>query len=142
MIIEKNIDKSIEPPEIIIAEAKMSERAATSIENVAEIGEKTLFSCPDCGGGLWSINNGTTKHFRCHIGHSYTKDDLLLKQTESVESTLWIAVRMMEERKVMLKRLAGENSARGLGNLSKTYHQQALELDKHIHQLKGVLLST
>src|SRR5947207_7035252 len=56
--------KGISPPEEVIAESRLSERAATNINAVRELGEKSLFACPDCGGGLWKIEITKSKHNR------------------------------------------------------------------------------
>ena len=57
------------------------------------------FACPDCGGNLWEVKGDIVKRYRCHIGHAYTEKDLVVKQAETASGTLWVALRMMEERK-------------------------------------------
>jgi two-component system chemotaxis response regulator CheB len=135
-----------ELPEKIIAESMISERAATGIDKVKGLGEKALYSCPDCGGNLWEIrdDNGNgkgngIKHYRCQIGHSYSEEDLDLKQSQNIEQTLWVAVRMMEERRLMLTKLGKEHQQRGLNQIGERYHQQAQSLEDHIEQLKQLL---
>ncbi len=110
--------KRITPPANVIAESKLSEKAATGLENVSSIGEKSVYACPDCGGGLWKVENGNLKHYRCHIGHSYSEEDLVVKQAETIENTIWVAVRMMEERKTLLGRIAKDYKEKGLRSLS------------------------
>ena len=141
----KSLDKArltgtITPPEIV-AESMLSEKVATGLDDVSKLGKKTIYACPDCGGGLWSIENNKAKHYRCHIGHSYSENDLLIKQRDSIESTLWIAVRMMEERKILLQKISKQNDARGLQGLSTEYHQKALDLTLHIQNLKELLFT-
>ena len=119
----------------------MSEKAATDIRQVEKIGEKTIYSCPSCGGGLWQIGNSRVKHYRCHIGHNFSERDLAVKQSETIEHTLWVAVRMMEERKQMLKKIARENSERGLKQLGTSWQEQAQQLDLHISKLKQLLFA-
>jgi two-component system chemotaxis response regulator CheB len=29
------------------------------------------FTCPDCGGTLWELNEGSLVRYRCHVGHSF-----------------------------------------------------------------------
>jgi len=38
--------KGIQPPATVIAESKLSERAATGIEKVSALGEKSVYACP------------------------------------------------------------------------------------------------
>jgi two-component system chemotaxis response regulator CheB len=131
--------KGIRPPEEVMAESALSERMATDIAHVQELGEKTLYTCPDCGGGLWSIDTDNIKRYRCHIGHSFSEKDLLIKQSESLEATLWIAVRMMEERKNLLTKLGKNAGTKGFETISLHNLKQADELDAHINKLKELL---
>ena len=130
--------KGVTPPEVVTLESKLSERAATSIEKVSQLGKKTIYACPDCGGGLWQIDQ-PSMHFRCHIGHSYTEKDLLYKQSESIEHTLWVSVRMMEERRLLLLRNAKNYNEKGLQKLSQEYSERAGQMQTHILKLKELL---
>ena len=140
-IIKTKKIKGVVPPTDIVAESTLSAKAATSLEQVRSLGEKTIYACPDCGGGLWKVKNGNIQRYRCHIGHSYTEKDLELKQSEHIEQTLWIAVRMMEERKLLLKKIATENKEKGLDKLSAFYLEQAAKLEIHIENMKELLFA-
>lgn len=123
----------------VAAESRIAERTATSIENVAALGEKSLFSCPDCGGGLWEVENSGIARYRCHIGHSYEENQLAIKQSESIESTLWIALRMMEERYALLQKLSRSDSKKRYMVLASQQEQRKEETRRHIDQLKSIL---
>jgi two-component system, chemotaxis family, protein-glutamate methylesterase/glutaminase len=138
-IINEAKEKGISPPATVVAESKLSERSAISIEAVSKLGKKSLYACPDCGGGLWEIETGKMVHYRCHIGHSYSENDLLIRQIETVENTLWIALRMLEERKLLLQKISRQNKERGLERLGQNYDRQASDIDHHISELKGLL---
>jgi two-component system chemotaxis response regulator CheB len=140
IIKEKKIN-GVTPPPIVVAESRLSEKAATTIEQLREIGDKSSFACPDCGGGLYKIKNGRLIHYKCHVGHSYSEEDLELKQSEKIESTLWVAVRLMEERKLFFTKLARENSDKGLQRVGDSYRKQADQLDTHIEKMKELLFS-
>jgi two-component system chemotaxis response regulator CheB len=137
-IIKNKKVTGVVPPEVIIKESRISEKVATGIDKVGNLGRKSLYACPDCGGGLWQIDK-PAKHYRCHIGHSYSEKDLLLKQAESIENTLWVSVRMMEERKILLQKNAKSYYDRGLKRLSSQHNKTAEQLDIHIGTLKQLL---
>src|SRR5665213_1000295 len=42
-------------PRDVIIESDIAERVVVDFDNVAALGEKSIFACPDCGGGLWYI---------------------------------------------------------------------------------------
>jgi two-component system, chemotaxis family, protein-glutamate methylesterase/glutaminase len=126
-------------PDDIIAEAQIARRMATGIDKVQPLGEHSVYACPDCGGGLWHITEDNFNRYRCHIGHSYSEKDLVIKQVEMVESTLWVALRMMEERKRLLLKLQNESTTRGFMKMSEGHKQAGEEMEHHINQLKELL---
>jgi two-component system chemotaxis response regulator CheB len=141
----KEITKKAEERIVVIQddvlwEAEISEKVVTRIDAVAQIGETTNYACPDCGGGLWHIKNDKNTRYRCHIGHSYTEKDLVLKQSQTIEATLWVALRMMEERRLLLNKLSDKETNKGLSKLGLSHNQRALELEGHIEKLKELLV--
>lgn len=132
----------IEIPEQIQAEANIAENVSVGVDIVENLGDHTIYSCPDCGGGLWEIKDGKTSRYRCYIGHSYSEADLSLKQTENIEATLWVALRMMEERRNLLTKLAEDNVKKGFARLSADHRQRADELETHIERIKEILFVT
>lgn len=127
-------------PKDVIAESKIAEQTAAGIDDVKKLDvEQSLFACPDCGGGLWEAKNDIIKRYRCHIGHAYTERDLILKQAETAGATLWVALRMMEERKHLLKKLEIDNEKKGYKALSKTNVEKQAEMKRHIDKLKEIL---
>ena len=132
-------EKGTVPPEIA-AEAAIAERVAIGIEDVAALGgEKSLYSCPDCGGGLWEIKQGNITRYRCHTGHMYTQNELLFRQREELETTLWVAMRMLEERRNLLQKMAGEEESKGWLRNAENKKERAHDLQTHIERLKQIL---
>jgi two-component system, chemotaxis family, protein-glutamate methylesterase/glutaminase len=131
-----------EIPAEVKAEAELAEKVSTAIDGVKNLGYKSLYSCPDCGGGLWEINDGKDLHYRCHTGHVYTINDLDLKQSEELEETFWIALRMMEERRSLLINLSDCERKKGLAFLAETQLHRAQEMEVHIGRLKDILFAT
>jgi len=127
-------------PKDVIAESKIAEQTAVGIDDVKKLDvEQSLFACPDCGGGLWEAKNDIIKRYRCHIGHAYTERDLVLKQAESAGATLWVALRMMEERKHLLKKMSIDYSKKGYKSLSANNVEKQDEMGRHINKLKEIL---
>jgi two-component system chemotaxis response regulator CheB len=134
-------------PEDVIIESQIAERIVVDYDHVRQLGEKSIYACPDCGGGLWEINKGgpgqgKVDRYRCHIGHSYSERDLVIKQGETFEATLWTALRMMEERRNLLKKLEGDHAKKGLSTMAKNYKEKADEIQTHVDKLKEVLFAS
>jgi two-component system chemotaxis response regulator CheB len=95
-------------------------------------GSPSGFVCPDCGGALWESedDNGLLR-FRCRTGHGYSIETLAAEQTETVESALWSALRALEERAAMARRMATRLRARGSKTSAARFERQA---DAAVHQ--------
>jgi len=128
-------------PEDIRIENEMLEQVATEADRLRQLGEPSLFSCPDCGGGLWEIKSGTVTRYRCHIGHSYTEQDLLQGQQNDIESTLWVALRVMEEKRNLLQKIARTEKEQGLNALSEDHYRRAGEMHHHVDRLKELIFA-
>ena len=127
-------------PKDVIAESKIAELTAAGIDDVKKLDVvQSLFACPDCGGGLWEAKNDIIKRYRCHIGHAYTEKDLILKQAEAAGTTLWVALRMMEERKHLLKKMEVDYKKKGYKSLSSNSVEKQSEMTHHIEKLKEIL---
>jgi two-component system chemotaxis response regulator CheB len=73
---------------------------------VMTLGEITPYTCPECHGVLVKLKEGGVPRFRCHTGHAYSINNLLAEVTEDVESSLWGALRSIEESAMLLNHLA------------------------------------
>jgi len=145
--ITQTLPAEIAAPEDVIIESQIAERVVVDYENVKQIAEKSIYACPDCGGGLWKMNknNGVIEkkdRYRCHIGHSYSEKDLCLKQGEIFESTLWTALRIMEERKTLLKKMEDDNTKRGFLKTAEAYGEKVENIQMHVDKLKEVLYAS
>jgi two-component system chemotaxis response regulator CheB len=76
-------------------------------------GAPSAFSCPDCGGVLWQLDEGGDLRFRCRVGHAYFDESLVDHQGERLESALWSALRALEEHCHLNERLSRRAGDRG-----------------------------
>jgi two-component system chemotaxis response regulator CheB len=134
-------------PDDVIIESQIAEKVVVDYDNVRQLGEKSIYACPDCGGGLWKISKGgegqgKVDRYRCHIGHSYSEKDLVIKQEEIFESTLWTALRIMEERRNLLMKMQNDHAKKGLVTLAKSYKEKADDIQVHVDKMKEVLFAS
>lgn len=125
-------------PKDLQVEAAIAERVVGTTEEIQEIGQQVPLTCPDCGGSLWEMKAGNVLRYRCHTGHAFTAEALLEAEHESLEETLWVAIRMMEERKNLLTSMA----SRGTGHWSVQQEERIEELKMHINRLREFLLNS
>lgn len=78
--------------------------AGDAREPAVRVERPSSVTCPDCGGVLWDVA-GEAPSFRCHVGHTWQADGLRREQDEAVEAALWTALRLVEERVDLDRRL-------------------------------------
>src|SRR2546430_15661604 len=93
---------------------------------------KCPYNCPNCGGVLWQITKSKEHRYRCHTGHSFTAANLEAIQLEKIEETMWICLRMLEERKNLLTTTAARETERGFSKAASLLKDRAKEAKGHI----------
>jgi two-component system chemotaxis response regulator CheB len=141
IINSKEVVNTIIPPDII-KEVAIAESGAASIDELEQLGSKTVFSCPDCGGVLFEIKNSQPTRYKCHTGHTYSLNNLLIKKNKKMEATLWVALRTLEERKKLLSQLADRNIKKGFHRTASGFSEKIQQLQGHVDNLKQVLFAT
>lgn len=91
-----------------------------------QAGSPSGFVCPDCGGALWESEDDLgLLRFRCRTGHGYSVETLLAGQDGIVEGALWAALRALEERAAMARRMAARFRKRGSKKSAGRFEHQA-----------------
>src|SRR5262249_22711735 len=112
----------------------MASRFSTDFDT-RKLGAPSGYTCPDCNGSLISIGDG---HFRCHVGHAWTADALLAARDTEVEGALWVALRSLQEKAKLARRLAKKA---GPGLVSGHYRTLAEESERALSVLGDRLAS-
>lgn len=134
-LVQREIGEPGPVPESIAIEARIAERVLSDLRSVHALGEQAPFNCPGCGGVLWQIKDTDALRFRCHTGHSYTAPVLLAEQTAKIEETLWVALRMFEERRNLLVTMAGTEGGKG----RTSARERAEKSEVHIGRIRAML---
>ncbi|MBV9880077.1 MAG: chemotaxis protein CheB [Gemmatirosa sp.] len=99
------------PPRELELEVRIAMEDSALRQGVMTLGPVSPYTCPECHGVLVRVQEGGVPRFRCHTGHAYSIDSLLASLTETVEATLWNALRAVEESVMLLHEAAAR--ARG-----------------------------
>ena len=62
------------------------------------LGKPSRFTCPECHGALWEIEDGSLLRYRCHVGHAYTADAVHAAQADEVDRLLDTLLRAQQEQ--------------------------------------------
>jgi len=94
----------------------------------AVAGVESGLTCPECSGILREVREGEVLRFRCRVGHAYTSQTMLEVQGEAIERALWTAVRQLEERAVLIRKLAAAARVRGHEAVAATFEDRSVAL--------------
>ncbi|MEV7623692.1 chemotaxis protein CheB [Actinoplanes sp. NPDC089786] len=92
------------------AEVSMSELGPLTSDELAL--PPSGYGCPSCGGALFQIDVDPTPRYRCRVGHAWSPESLLDEQAIALEGALWMALRALEEKSALSRRLAGRDQRR------------------------------
>ena len=112
-----------------------------TIENEEKPGTPSVFSCPECNGTLWEMHNGDLIRFRCRVGHAFSIESMDAKQAEMLESALWAALRALEERIALERRLSDQARLRNHDKTADRFKERAQVTEHHAAQIRQILLS-
>jgi two-component system chemotaxis response regulator CheB len=89
----------------------------------------TRFTCPDCGGVLFEQEESGLTRFRCSVGHVFSIESLASAQASQLEGALWTAVRALEDRAELLRRMASRSEQQGARRSERAFRDQANDLE-------------
>ncbi len=104
-------------------------------------GKLAVYTCPECHGNLWEVEEGNILKFKCRVGHAFTADTMLADQGVDVERALWAALRVMEEHGELSTRLAARARKNGLSYAEKLYSERAEEATSNASVLRELLVN-
>ena len=128
-------------PEEIVEEMRVSEYPVQDIERFDRLGERTILTCPECGGPIWNLKNEPIPRYVCHTGHSFTPRAFLEGQSKMIEYSLWSAIRLMDERAKVLENITERDRERGRTKSAAYYEKTVPELKMHSRIIRDFILS-
>jgi len=102
-------------------------------------GPRDGFSCPQCNGHLWDMEEGGFLRFRCRVGHTFTVESLLAGKQENLEFTLWAAVNTFQESAALSRRMVDRLQRAGHHLAARRLLRRAEEAEGHARLLRELL---
>jgi two-component system chemotaxis response regulator CheB len=102
-------------------------------------GRPSGYACPDCHGALFEIEEGPLVRFRCRVGHAWSPESLVARQTTDLESALWMALRSLEEKAALNRQQIVRALDRGHDLTARKLEADAEEAVQAAELLRGLI---
>jgi two-component system, chemotaxis family, protein-glutamate methylesterase/glutaminase len=93
-------------PDGLDIEVRIAREEDPMAAGVRDIGAPSTFACPECHGVLLELKEGKRVRFRCHTGHAYSIESLLVEINGAIETSLWNTLRSMQEGTMLMQEMA------------------------------------
>ena len=123
----------VQPDPQLDSEVAMSDFAGLTTEDLPAA--PAGYGCPSCGGSLYELGHEPLPRFRCRVGHAWSPDSLLGEQALATEGALWMALRALEEKAALSRRIAGGRTGGAFGDRYRRSAQDAEEAARLIRAL-------
>jgi two-component system chemotaxis response regulator CheB len=131
----------LKPDDNLSLEVGMAKLDRKALEEEKRPGRPSAYSCPDCGGVLWEIDDaGEYTRYRCRVGHAFSPETMISAQSEQLEEALWSAVKTLEETVRLSHRLAAAERQRGHEWMAERFEEKEREAAARAETIRRVLI--
>lgn len=123
-------------PDFSENEVNLIREEIKAYENGYDANQRSVLTCPDCGGVLWELQDGQLVRYRCHTGHSYNAASLLASYDKDYEKAFWTAIRVMVEKAAISNRLAIHAKENGNDDREAYYLSIAIEAEHEADRVR------
>jgi len=110
-------------------------------EGIMQLGPISANTCPECHGVLVRMQEGSIVRYRCHTGHAYSLQTLLADVNEKIDTTLWNALRVIEERILLLREMEQTALAMQDNVTAQQCAEQAHATEQQVQRVRELVLN-
>jgi two-component system chemotaxis response regulator CheB len=96
-------------------------------------------ACPTCHGSLFELPGEPIPRYRCWVGHAWSPQSLLDEQEAAFEGALWMALRGLEEKAALARRLRESAAERGSPHAADLYDTVSEETDRAAQLIRDLI---
>jgi two-component system, chemotaxis family, protein-glutamate methylesterase/glutaminase len=129
------------PPQALAIETRIALEGNALQGGVMQLGAVSANTCPECHGVLIRIQEGSIVRYRCHTGHAFSLQTLIADVNEEIDTTLWAALRAIEERILLLREMEELARANDDMAIAQQCAQQVEATEQSVHRIRELVLS-
>jgi two-component system chemotaxis response regulator CheB len=129
----------VDPPRIVPAVPEHLVEVDRGSSDDPQPGAVTGLTCPECNGAIWLSEEDGIPRLACRTGHAFTLETFAASQTDRVEVALWTALRTLEERAALYRRMAARHREHGNARTAERLALQAESAVEHAFVIRQVI---
>ncbi|RVD69782.1 MAG: chemotaxis protein CheB [Mesorhizobium sp.] len=133
--------KTLPAPSSVRLEAAVAAQEHSTMKKEDRLGELSVFTCPECHGPLWEIEDGDMLRYRCHTGHAFTADAMMEAQAVEADEILWSLLRSHQQRAEFTRRMAEREKTKGRSQFATQWDKRAKEYEADARVIERILES-
>jgi two-component system chemotaxis response regulator CheB len=133
--------ETLPAPPAVRLEAAIAAQEHASMQEADRLGELSVFTCPECHGPLWEIEDGDMLRYRCHTGHAFTADAVMEAQAIEADEILWSLLRTHQQRAEFARRAAERERTKDRSGLASEFGKRAREYEADAAVIERILES-
>lgn len=126
-------------PDSIRLEVEIALGRPAGAAEIAELGDPTTLTCPDCGGVLSQIRQLPPLRFRCQVGHAFTGEAIVNDHDAALDEAMRVALRLVEERAALTDKMARQAHRNGMRLSAADYDERAAEAHRQAEVLREAI---
>ncbi len=140
-LVTMEVDTTMEQstPEDIRNELSLARMDLSRQKNDTRVGTPSQYSCPECGGVLWEIQDESLLRFRCRVGHAFSVDSMMAEQSDAIEEAMWTALKTLEEQVSISRKMAEQSRKDGRFLMAHRFEERQKQAEKRVDLLMSAL---
>jgi two-component system chemotaxis response regulator CheB len=115
-------------PDLVALETAMADLEDLTTAELSA--EPAGLACPTCHGALFRLPGDPSPRYRCWVGHAWSPESLLEEQAAAFEGALWMALRSLEEKTSLARRMDTSADRRGSVATAAQFRRVADEAER------------
>jgi two-component system, chemotaxis family, protein-glutamate methylesterase/glutaminase len=138
-LVHQPAGEPIAPPDRLRYEVEAARSGRASISGMDLFGGRSAVTCPDCGGVMWHLKDGALSRYRCHIGHVYAEDQLMIGLDDNLKRAMASALRALNERLALVGKLRDQANEIGQSELAQSWSMRAEEFEREAKVIREAI---
>jgi two-component system chemotaxis response regulator CheB len=139
-LVHEPAGEPVDVPEQIKFEVDVAKTGHSNMDKMDHFGRRSVLACPDCHGVMWEIDEGELTRYRCHQGHTYTAELMNIAVDENLRRALASAMRALEEKVALARRLQRQATDRGHNLVQDTWTERVREYEHELDVVRAAIL--